>query len=81
MSYHLQGTYSGYFRASIAVSFQCGFIEATRTLDLQNCLALRQVLFLACIDTEQSGKQPACEYTALFAHIERNFPTISFYAV
>lgn len=60
MSYHLQGMCSGYFSASFAVSFQCGFIEATRTLDLQNCLAQRQVLFLACIDTEQSGKQPAC---------------------
>lgn len=60
MHYHLQGMHSGYFSVSIAVSFQRGFIEAMRTLDLQNCVAQRQVLFLACIDTEQSGKQPAC---------------------
>lgn len=60
MSYHLQGMCSGYFSVSFALCFQCRFIEATRTLEFQNCLAQRQVLFLVCIDTEQSGKQPAC---------------------
>lgn len=69
LSYHLQGTCSGYFRVSIAVSFQCGFIEATRTLDLQNCFSSKTSSFLSLYRHRTIWKATCLLNTPLCLHI------------